>query len=64
MTLQGKTISGYPLQRQLGIGGMAEVWYAENKIGKKAAVNLHLKMEESYISLSSVTRVKHKAPKK
>ena len=30
------------MQRLLGTGGMAEVWYAENKIGKKAAVKLLL----------------------
>ena len=40
--MQGKSISGYTLQRHLGTGGMAEVWYAENKIGKKAAVKLLL----------------------
>lgn len=40
--MQGKTISGYTLQRLLGVGGMSEVWYAENKIGKKAAVKLLL----------------------
>ena len=40
--MQGKTISGYTLKRHLGTGGMAEVWYAENKIGKKAAVKLLL----------------------
>ena len=40
--MQGKSISGYTLQRPLGTGGMAEVWYAENKIGKKAAVKLLL----------------------
>ena len=40
--MQGKTISGYTLQRHIGTGGMAEVWYAENKIGKKAAVKLLL----------------------
>lgn len=40
--MQGKSISGYTLQRLLGTGGMAEVWYAENKIGKKAAVKLLL----------------------
>lgn len=33
-------INGYTLQYQLGEGGMAEVWYAENKIGKKAAVKI------------------------
>jgi serine/threonine-protein kinase len=40
--MQGKSISGYTLQRLLGTGGMAEVWYAENKIGKKAAVKILL----------------------
>lgn len=40
--MQGKIIIGYTLQRQLGMGGMAEVWYAENAIGKKAAVKLLL----------------------
>jgi serine/threonine protein kinase len=40
--MQGKTIYGYTLQRPLGVGGMAEVWLAENKIGKKAAVKILL----------------------
>lgn len=40
--MQGKTVNGYTLQRQLGVGGMAEVWLAENSIGKKAAVKLLL----------------------
>ena len=38
--MQGKTINGYTLQRLLGTGGMAEVWYAENRIHKPAAVKL------------------------
>jgi len=38
--MQGKTINGFTLQRPLGTGGMAEVWYAENKIGKKAAAKI------------------------
>jgi len=33
-------VSGYTLQRELGTGGMAEVWYAENKLGKRAAVKI------------------------
>jgi len=33
-----KTINGYTIKRPLGEGGMAEVWYAENKIGNPAAV--------------------------
>ena len=40
--MEGKTINGYTLQRQLGVGGMAEVWLADNAIGKKAAVKLLL----------------------
>ena len=40
--MQGKTINGYTLQHLLGMGGMAEVWYAENARGKKAAVKLLL----------------------
>ena len=40
--MEGKTINGFTLQRRLGIGGMAEVWYAENRIGKKAAVKILL----------------------
>jgi len=35
-----KEIYGYTLQRELGTGGMAEVWYAENKLGKRAAVKI------------------------
>ena len=33
---------GYTIKSRLGMDGMAEVWYAENKIGKKAAVKLLL----------------------
>jgi len=33
-----KTINGYTIKRPLGEGGMAEVWYAENKIGNPAAI--------------------------
>lgn len=40
--MQGKSINGFELQKLLGTGGMAEVWYAENKLGKKAAVKLLL----------------------
>ena len=40
--MQSVVINGYTLQYQLGAGGMAEVWYAENKIGKKAAIKILL----------------------
>ena len=40
--MQGKTINGFELQRLIGVGGMAEVWLAENKLGKKAAVKMLL----------------------
>ena len=40
--MENKTILNYTLLRPLGKGGMAEVWYAENAIGKKAAVKLLL----------------------
>jgi len=40
--MQGKTVNGYILQSLLGTGGMAEVWVAENRIGKKASVKVLL----------------------
>ena len=40
--MEGKTINGFELKRKLGVGDMAEVWYAENSIGKKAAVKILL----------------------
>ena len=38
--MHGQTINGYTLKHRLGEGGMAEVWYAENEIGKPAAVKI------------------------
>lgn len=40
--MQGKSVNGFTLQSVLGVGGMAEVWLAENKIGKKASVKILL----------------------
>ena len=34
--MQGQVINGFVLKKLLGEGGMAEVWYAENEIGKPA----------------------------
>lgn len=42
MVMQNMKVYGYTLLHQLGVGGMAEVWYAENEIGKKAAVKILL----------------------
>ena len=38
--MQGQIINGFVLKKLLGRGGMAEVWYAENEIGKSAAVKI------------------------
>ena len=38
--MQGKIINGFELKKLLGSSGMAEVWYAENEIGKTAAVKI------------------------
>lgn len=40
--MKGKTVNGYVLQSLLGAGGMAEVWLAENRIGKKASIKILL----------------------
>lgn len=40
--MKGKIVYGYTLLQPIGVGGMAEVWLAENKIGKKAAVKILL----------------------
>ncbi|MBO4645559.1 MAG: protein kinase [Bacteroidales bacterium] len=40
--MQNKNVNGYTLLRPLGKGGMAEVWYAENTLGKAAAVKILL----------------------
>ena len=38
--MQGKIVNGFELKRLLGVGGMAEVWYAENEIHMPVAVKI------------------------
>ena len=38
--MQNAKVYGYTLLHRLGVGGMAEVWYAENDIEKPAAVKI------------------------
>ena len=40
--MQGIRIYNYTLLRSLGKGGMAEVWYVENNLGKPAAIKIML----------------------
>ncbi|MDR2913227.1 MAG: serine/threonine protein kinase [Tannerella sp.] len=49
--MRNKTIHGYTLKYRLGEGGMAEVWYAENSIGKPAAVKI---LKEEFIKMQPV----------
>lgn len=44
-----KIINGYTIKHLIGSGGMADVYYAENKLGKKAAIKV-LKSELCAIS--------------
>jgi serine/threonine protein kinase len=37
---EGAEVNGYKLLKKIGEGGMAEVWYAENKIKKPAAIKI------------------------
>lgn len=38
--MQNQNINGYTLKQKLGEGGMAEVWYAENRLGKPASIKI------------------------
>jgi len=38
--MKNAVISGFTLLHSIGEGGMAEVWYAENRLGKAAAVKI------------------------
>jgi serine/threonine protein kinase len=40
--MQGKILYSYTLKHHIGTGGMAEVWYAENNLGKPAAIKIML----------------------
>ncbi len=42
MQLENIKLNGYTLKYPLGKGGMAEVWYAENNLGKPAAIKIML----------------------
>ncbi|MCZ2101575.1 MAG: serine/threonine protein kinase, partial [Chitinophagales bacterium] len=42
MQLENMKLNGYTLKYLLGKGGMAEVWYAENNLGKPAAIKIML----------------------
>lgn len=44
--MTGNTLYGYQLLRPLGTGGMADIYYAENSLGKPAAVKI-LKLKYS-----------------
>ena len=41
----------YTLKYLLGEGGMAEVWYAENRIGKPAAIKI---LKEEFMKMKQV----------
>ena len=57
--MQNKTIYDYTLKHYLGEGGMAEVWYAENGLGKAAAIKI---LKEEYVKNKDVTdRFKNEA---
>ena len=49
--MKNKTILNYTLKYHLGEGGMADVWYAENSIGKKAAIKV---LKKEYASHDDV----------
>lgn len=40
--MQNKTLNSFTLKHLIGKGGMAEVWYAENNLGKPSAVKIML----------------------
>lgn len=46
-------LNGYTIKKQIGKGGMAEVWYAENNLGKPAAIKIML---SKFIGEDQVTK--------
>jgi serine/threonine protein kinase len=57
--LKNTQVNGFTLHHKLGEGGMAEVWYAENQLGKAAAVKI-LKTELNF-SPDIVSRFENEA---
>jgi len=49
--MKNKTISGFKIRYLLGDGGMSEVWYAENSIGRPAAVKV---LKEEFLNMPQV----------
>lgn len=49
--MQNTNILGFTIQHKLGEGGMAEVWYAENKIGKPAAIKF---LKKEFVNMPAV----------
>ncbi len=58
--MRDTVLHGYHLKYLLGKGGMAEVWYAENTIGRKAAIKImHTKfVEEEQVKIRFETEAK------
>lgn len=59
--MKGKIINDFILKNRLGLGGMAEVWYAENAAGLKVAVKIlsdelsrNPKMRERFLNEANV----------
>ena len=50
-TFENIIVNGFTLLEKIGEGGMAEVWYAENKIGKTAAVKI---LKEEYSKMKDL----------
>lgn len=51
MAMQNEILNSYTVKHLIGKGGMADVWYAENNLGKPAAIKI---MHESFIGNEQV----------